>query len=799
MKIAAPEKKHDRKLEAFVFRSSVCYIAFAASLTAPIAAQAQDSESDQVTVFERIIVTSNRRDEDVRDVAGSVDVVQGNSLEQTSAGGLSDYINLVPSVQLNDSGGSQNANISIRGVTTSSQLGITQQTVGIYINETPFTDVFSFLSSPDLTPFDLERVEVLRGPQGALYGSGSMGGAIRYITAKPELEEFSGKYNASLSYTEEGGLNHLNQAMVNLPLSDTFAVRGVISFRSEEGYVDNLLTSQDDVNGNEQLHGRIAALWEPTDKLSLQATYINQETESDYFSFVEDPSGEDLTTSQLPLSFQTINYEITTLEANYDAGFADIMLTGSLADKDRDTGSGSSPALVAATLGGFDFGLQGTLGAVGAYTPGDLFNQGISDSNIFSQPTSEAQFLEARISSKSDQQFRWMFGVLQTDIENFNPIQQFIPGLNSALSSFTVPAAFIPAFGGATNAAELFAVPANDQTLDFFQASDASETAIYGEVQFDITNALDVSVGGRYFDYEVSTQLGLSGAELIDIDNEVSEFQPRLSIGYDAADNVRLYGVYSQGYRVGGVNDTIALTLGPGVTIEDSPAPLTYDTDSLKNYEIGLKSDWHGGKLLFDLTGYYIDWTDIQLSTPFDAPTSPTGSVFAIANVGEAEIYGLEAQLVYQATDALRLSSSISYNNAELAQESPEVQNVETGAFVTAASGTQLPGSREWQLSNQIIYDGEVANTSYTATLTHQYVSDTISDLAVQAPLDSYNIVDARLNATLLDNLRVGLFADNILDEREPTGLQFAQPGIAPRQFVPIRPRTIGVNLAVDF
>ncbi len=758
--------------------------------------QQQGAQSDDE--IELIIVTAGRRAQNLREAATSVDVIQGNTLEDISAAGFEDYLRQAPSVQFNDAGASQTASISIRGVSTSTATGITQQTVGIYIDETPFTDVFSFLSSPDLTPFDLERVEILRGPQGALYGSGSMGGAIRYITAKPDFEEVYGKYNGLVSFTEGGGINTLNQGMINLPISDTLAVRAVVSYRTDDGFVDNLLVNENDVDDLNQIHARGSILWQPTERLSLLGRYIYQNSDIDGLSLIEDPEGEELTQSVAAFAELELEYQIANVEIGYEFDFADLLLSGSYAAKNRDTNGDSGPMSTNTTLLGFEAGLSATLGTIGAFTPGDLLAFGLDQNILQSQPTSDAYYVEARLTSKSDQRLRWLIGGLFTNVDNFNPIQQFVPGLNNALSSFTIPAPFDGIFG-APNAAVLFGVPESDQLLDFFQASEATEYAIYGELQFDITDKLELTAGGRYFDFDVETQIALAGAILADVDNDVSEFQPRVTLGYQADDDILLYAVFSRGYRVGGVNDTIAFTLAPGENIEDSPAPLTYDTDDLFNYEAGIKSTWLDGRLTADVGVYFIDWSDIQLSSFFPAPLSPAGGIAAISNVGDASIVGVEAQFVFQANDFVTFSSSVSFNDAELDEATPAVPDLETGALVSAPAGTQLPGSRRWQLANSITFNYNVGEVPVTLTASHQFASSTINDFVVQAPLGSYNLFDLRLDAQITSSIRAGIFARNLFDEREAVQLTPANPGFSPRAFAITRPRTIGANLSLDF
>lgn len=768
-----------------------------AFLFGPAGAFAQDQaggEDGARSKIDEIIVTAARREQNVRDLAGSVAVLTGDGLEEMSAGGFEDYLKLVPGVQFNDTGASQNAIITIRGVSTSTSTGLTQQTVGIYIDETPFTDVFSFLSSPDIAPFDLERVEVLRGPQGALYGSGSMGGAIRYVTTKPKLGEFEGKYAGAGSFTKDGGFNSLNQGMANIPLGDNFAVRGVISYRTDAGYVDNTLTGEEDVDSMSQLHGRAALRWTPTDKLNVLASYIHQKTNSDGIAIFEDITGENPSTAVVPPVVIDLKYQIANLSVEYDLGFADFLSSTSYAAKRRFARVERGPDGIANGLAPYNNAL---ISILPSYTPGEIIARSIDSFTSFGKPQSDAWFVEGRLTSKSDQRLRWLLGVLYTRIDTFNSVEQYAFGLNDLLSDYV----FEPPLDtilGAPNAAALFQVPENDRLLTLIQDSQAREYAGYGELQFDVTDALEISVGGRYFDYSVSTLLGFNGNVLADIDNSIAKFQPRVTAGYDVGDDILAYFVFSRGYRVGGVNDTIGLTLSPGQSIEDSPAPLTYDTDNLFNYEIGVKSSWLDGAVIADVGVYYIDWSDIQLSSFFASPVY--GGVAAISNVGDATIWGVEGQFSVAPNENLRLSTSVSWNDAELAEDGPPMQNVEVGGFVNAAAGTQLPGSRRWQLSNSMTLNGDLLGYRTTLTLSHQYGSATINDLVFQQKLEAYNLVDAQFDVDLNESVRIGLFGRNLLDARDLQSWWPASAAVAaPRLYGFTRPRVIGVSLSADF
>jgi outer membrane receptor protein involved in Fe transport len=284
-----------------------------------------------------------------------------------------------------------------------------------------------------------------------------------------------------------------------------------------------------------------------------------------------------------------------------------------------------------------------------------------------------------------------------------------------------------------------------------------------------------------------------NGPILANIQTGQHAFQPRVTLSYKATPDTLFYGVFAKGYRVGGVNDTIGLTLLPGQKLEDSPAPLTYKTDSLYNYELGVKSQLWGGK--FDLAAYYIDWSNIQQSVFFPSPVTPSGGVGAISNAGAATIRGAEAQFTIRPAKWIEIVSSVSYNDAKLRGPSPAVKSALTGQLVSAPAGTQLPGSRKWQTSNTLVLRAKAGGVPLTFTAAHQYASSTLTDIVYQVPLPSYNLVSVNIDAQLQNNVRVGLFARNLFDEHTRV-MDFI---FAPRTYIVLTPRTLGASLSVDF
>jgi len=734
--------------------NSVAAIAFA--MTCATAAQAQVAEVDT------IVVTAQKREQSLLDVPISVTAMTGEKLEAMGADQFADYAASVPGLGFSSVGTFGNRGsrqINLRGI--SSNVG--SATVGFYINETPLRFV-------DPRVIDLERIEVLRGPQGTLYGAGAMGGAIRVITAKPNLVDFSGKVAGTLSYTENGETNYSLNGMVNLPLVEGRAALRVTGFYDADGgYIDNeptealplpatqVSTSAAQLVGNAQNYNdetisgyRVALTLEPTDSLTITPSVYHQRHESDAWSAYIAEVG-DLKSNFLEMSPHSEDFTLYDLTLNYDFGGA--VLTSSTSFTDFSL----------LTTEPFERVLTAFFGA--PYVAPYRSN---IDQEVFVQ--------EVRLASSGDGPLTWLVGAFyQKDDQTTR--QRFVaPDINADL------------FGG-------FPVVTNGELFVFDADREETQKAVFGEATYALSPKVDVTLGLRWFDVE-STRVGVAdglfngGQTLTDVTSHESGWTPKAEISFHPADDTLIYASVSKGFRP-----------GFGFVVPPSPlcdADLTalgissvsgqVESDSLWSYETGAKTRVMDGRLTLAGSVYYNRWTNLQQSV--ELPTC--GFVFS-ANAGAAESRGFELEATFRPIDALVVDLAVGYVNAELTEAAPGV---------AGAEGDRLLFVPDWNVAVGVTYRHPVGETDMTAFYhaDYQYTGDMNFTFApLPADLhsrDGYSIAGARVGLET-PGWTAAAFVENLFDERPTVGnLRFATSGLLINTR---RPRTVGISLTKTF
>lgn len=719
----------------------------AASLIAgPAAAQASG------TLLEEIIVTATKREVSVRDISGSVSAVSGAQLEAIGAQSYADYIARTPGVTFNQFQPGT-SHVVIRGVATNSGNVQGQGTTGYYINEVPLTEPGWTIVILDIDAFDVDHVEILRGPQGSLFGSASMGGAVNYVARKADASAYDAAIETTLSKTRNAEVGGAIKGMVNIPLvQDKLALRAVATYRNDPGYLDNVGIGQTGSSDITIGGGRLSLVWTPTDATEVSWLSLYQKTEADDAPY-RNPTFGDLARSTAFAEANETDVTLHSLRLDHDFGFATLTAIGAYQEKSQDFAFDYTPYR---GLYNADLGLNLT---------SPLF--------IESGGESTGESLEVRLASNTEGRFEWLIGAMYFESEK-NLYEQL--GADGAAAAFDAS----PLFGPGTGA-----VIAPDGRIfnAFFTDLKAKEMAVFGEASFNFTPELKLTAGGRLFKTETdstSSQVGFStfpgGLNVSPTDsNEQDGFSPKVSLTYTPNEDLMVYGLYSEGFRFGTPN-----TQG----LSAFPVPAGSESDSLKNYEIGVRSNLAGGKLLLDATAFYVDWSDIQLRL-----LTPDDFNYA-ANGGAATIKGLETSITFSPTPQLDLQSSVTYMEARLDEP----------LFIlwygTAPAGSQLPGSSDWSVSNTASYRFEAAYDP-TLTLAHRYVSSGISDLNSAVPgitpntQGDYNVIDLRLRATI-GPTSVTLFGSNLGDERGVTRTLPEANGLSQGL---IRPRTVGVTL----
>lgn len=705
---------------------------------------------------EEIVVTATKRAQSVRTVAGAVTAVGRQRLEETGSSSLADYLALSPGVNLNSGNPGQSV-ITMRGVSTDTLPSAAQAAVGVYYDDIPLTDPGTPVVVPDIDAYDAERVEVMRGPQGALFGSSSLGGAINYIPAAPDPEAFAFSARAGGSQAKNAATGFSSKAMANVPIVEkTLGLRLVGHYTDTPGWIDNVGTGDKGANDSHVGGGRAILGWDVTPESKLRLTGLYQEAEVDDTAFV-DGSGDLEKETLIPESSRN-EITIGSLRYDHETASGEWSLIAGYQEKKFETVSDQTVFLGLQALGVPFVG--GQRQAVDGYSA------------------------ELRFASESGGFFDYLAGVSYADRDELLEIS--IETDLAALPRAVVDGLF--ASLGLPPPVDLGVTRLLDQQADV----QAPELAAFADLTFRLTEKLKLAAGGRYYRNRVDADIegegvvfAPSGSLTFNARSKTtaSGFNPRVSLSYPLDDDVMVYGLYSKGYRLGGIN------LVPDTPISDTETE--YDSDRVDNFELGAKTSWLDRKLILDVTAFYIDWENIPLYIQ-----DRLGLFRYLDNVGDARIFGVESSLVVRPTRYLTLQSAVTWNKATL-QNDYDPQN----GRPPVESGDRLPGAPEWTMSNTVGGRWTVGGIDPVVTLVHRYESESPSSLSYKdLKKGGYHQLDLRVGAKI-DRFGITLFGRNLTDKRGITAMQpYAQAGggIYRRDFI-IAPRTFGVELDYSF
>jgi iron complex outermembrane receptor protein len=721
----------------------VIYSISVLALTQGSGAMAQGAATE-ATDDSEIVVTAAKREQSVRDVAGSVAAVSEATLQKLNAQSLSDYITRVPGVVFNDyqPGVSE---VVIRGIASTTYHEANQATTGYYLNEIPLIEPGFPLVIPDVDSFDVSRVEVLRGPQGTLFGSSSLGGAINYVVNEADPSGFDIGAEGQLATTKGAGeVSYAAKAMVNLPIvTDKLAVRLVALQRVDAGYLDNTLLGEDGSNDLRVRGLRGSIVFTPTDSTRLSALSMYQEYDLDDQTYVLFGPPKTFDRATNVAEFQDTDFMLHSLRLEQDLGFATLTAVGSYTEKNANLAFDNS------IFGGNDPRTN---------TPELASSRG----------KSKTDYAELRLASPDGGRFRWLLGANYTRLRSSNTDGTFIEGIGDYIDANP------GMFGGQSGDT----LAPGDLATRTVSSNRVTEKAVFGEASFDIVDTLTLTLGGRLFEYRSRPRLQyLPNANLIapfdyaPAASKDSDFIPKVSLTWKPNDDVMIYGLYSEGFRIGGINVYSAAT--PGL-------PLSFESDTTKNFEIGTRFDLIDQTLTVDVTAYHIDWDNVQarLFTPVDF------NAYTV-NGGGADVDGVEISLTLRPTRNLTFASNISYNDARLSQLLPD-SFAPGGGY---AKGTQLPGASDWILANSIDLNFPDSPMKPRVGVAHRYLS--AAPVAFGAALEKgdFHIVDLNAAFTVADRIELGLFAKNLFNQYGILNAPFSFAGSV------TRPRTIGASL----
>jgi iron complex outermembrane receptor protein len=739
---------HVRKLTRAI-RISCCL-----GLIASAPAWAQDAapaSGDPAKTLDTIVVTAGKLKESVREIAGSVSAVTDQQLQDIGAQSLADYIQRTPGVVFNNYQPGV-SHVVMRGIATSSGNVQGQPTTGYFLNEVPLTEPGWTIAIPDIDAFDLNRVEVLRGPQGTLFGSASMGGAINYVANVADSSGFDAAAEATVSQTKNADVGYSAKAMVNLPIKeDLLAVRAVAQYRDAPGFLDNIGTGKKGSNSSTVEGGRLSVVLTPSEGTTLTWLSLLQNTDSDDNSYRIVGLGDLERKTALP-EFTNTKVAVHSLRLDQDLGVADLTALLSYQKKQQDWRFDYTPVR-------------------GAYNA-DLGLDLTAPLYIASGGESRGKSIELRLSSKPGGRIDWLVGGMYFDSDK--SLYETL-GAQGAAGAFDRSPLYGPGSGAVI-------APDGEIFNGFGTRLSGSEAALFGEASLHLNEQWKLTVGGRLFRNKVrttTTQEGFStypGAPIVSTQQtEEDGFNPKVSLTWQATDDVMVYGLVSEGFRFGEPN-----TAG----LSTYPVPSGSKSDSLINYELGTRTRWAGGRLLLDATLFYVDWKDIQLRLQ-------TPDFFNYAsNGGKAYSRGVELSATWRPVDAFDWQASATWQHARLDEDLLILY------YGTAPAGSQLPGSADWTVSNLLTYHFD-ARFDPTLSLSHQYVGGGISDLNSAVPgvtpnrQGNYNLFDLRYRMTF-GTTDVTLFGSNLTDKRGITRSVTETNGIGEGL---VRPRTYGVTV----
>jgi outer membrane receptor protein involved in Fe transport len=722
---------------ASIRRVAACGISILALgyATGALAQETDDSE---------IVVTAAKREQSVRDVSGSVSAVSEATLQKLNAQSLSDYITRVPGVVFNDYQPG-NSEVVIRGIASTTYHEANQATTGYYLNELPLGEPGFPLVIPDVDAFDISRVEVLRGPQGTLFGSSSLGGAINYVVNEADPARFDAGFEGMASTTKGAGeLSYAVKGMVNAPLvTDKLAVRLVALQRVDAGFLDN--PALDDRGSNDlRVRGlRGSIVFTPTETTRISALSMYQEYDLDDQTYVFIiPGTRNVTRPTTVREYQDSDFQMHSLRLEQDLGFATLTAVGSYTKKN------------ARSRFDYSFGVD-----FDPRTGTPIVGDGFGNSNT--------RYAELRLASPDGGRFRWLVGANYTRLKGFGDDKIRVEGI----------ADYVDANPGEFDGQPSSVIAPDDYTSRSTYRNHVTEKAIFGEISYDIVDQLTLTLGGRLFEYRTRSQATLApNVDLVPAfdyrppADKQSDFIPKASLTYKPSDDFMVYALYSEGFRIGGLN-VFALPY--------PDLPQSFGSDTTKNYEIGTRFDLIDGTLSVDLTAYHIDWDNIQARL-----FTPDIRAYTV-NGGGADIDGVELSLTLRPTRSLTFSSNVAYNDARLSSLLPD-SFAPGGGY---AKGSRLPGASEWILSNSVDFYLADSPLKPRIGLAHRYLSSAPVAFGATLEKGDFHLIDLNASVTVNERIEVGLFAKNLFNQYGILNAPFSFAGSV------ARPRTVGATV----
>jgi outer membrane receptor protein involved in Fe transport len=722
---------------------------------------------------EEVVVTAEKRESTVQKTPISITAISGVDLQAQGVSDLLTVAQQVPGLSFKTSGPGQ-TEFEMRGLTST---GGESPTVGFYLDETALTPPAmaqngKVVIDPNL--FDLNRIEILRGPQGTLYGAGSMGGTIKLVTNAPDPRQVAASVQGIGSGTDGGGFNHTENAMLNLPLlQDIAALRLVVTDKHIDGWIDrdvlnpfplevNNSTQRGNVaaapvakrvtgSNTENLKGgRATLLVQPIEGLSITAGALYQRINQSGPNTIDVPPGNEVHYQPFDLAEpfkDTFNLQDLNIKYDFD-GFQVVSATSSWTRQQKQTQDISEAMQY--YIGGFlgppaDFPFSTAAGGLGAGT--------ISEDD-YTRQISE----ELRVASTGNGPLQWLVGGYYSTFHATSHVYSFYDGFTALF--------------GTNNLAD------NHRLLD------VDQYALFGEASYQLPYSLKATVGARYYNFHSNSATSVSGvsangtsATLFGVAQN-SGVSPKVNLAYIPNDNLTVYGTISKGFRPGGPNSPIP----PPCT----PAPRQFGPDSVWSYELGEKLKMLDSRVSINGDVYYEDWSNVQQQV------APGCGYKYTTNAGKAKVYGAELEAAVVLVPGLTLSQSVGYTHAT---------NSTTVPLAGVTSGDRLLDVPEVTANTTLAYRYPLIGAmNLVARINNSYV-DSIQDITFRRnTLPSYDLVDTRFGVET-DRWSVLVFLDNLTNKKallSDTGALSANISILNR-VATNQPRTIGADLSYKF
>jgi outer membrane receptor protein involved in Fe transport len=777
--------------------------------------------AQQAPVIEEIVVTATRRANTVQDIPINITAIGSQDLRDQRLVGLEEIARVVPGLQIVDRGPRDEVtDIVARGLNTSGLgPGFTSDTVATYLGEVPLP--------VDLKTNDLDRVEVLIGPQGTLYGSGTLGGAVRYIPRKPQNEFEAEVRGKMFSLDHSDGMGSDVGFTLNVPLiDDTLAFRASIDHLDDPGFIDypyvvrvpgvsdpdpdfndpadvaaNLRRVKD-ANGENTLSGRLGLRWTPGDAVDATLWYYYQDVQAEGRSLA---NVEAFNTGKYEAAYRyeepnDYTNELIALEITADLGFAEFTSATGLSTY-MELGQRDQTDLLLDFEYGYEF-----------FPSFSSFTREFEDLDTTTQ--------EFRLVSNGSGRSSWIAGYFYSNIDDYATSEEFTPGYDQFA---------VDNFGGVSLRPDMLEYYSVDQ-------DDLTEQALYGEFSYAFADDWEVTLGARLYEFEETLTGGFAlplyytvflgypqdyiSPSLATNHTKDSGTLTKINLSHNFTNDVLGYVTVSEGYRLGGLNPVPECT--PAQISSGSqqlcalPDEILIKADTTTNFEVGVHSTLAGGNLVLNADVYFIDWNDIQVDD-----TTINGSLPITSNGGKAESKGLEVALNWHIGSNWTVSGSYAYNKAELKESTSALLGDDlTGDLLTPA-GTRLPGSPEQQGSLGVLWETSLDNGwSFDVRYGLTYMGNVLNSLGAEQEPSVLPWRGEKIPAYTLQSLTIGLssdrwraafYVDNLTDEYAITGTRTSRRlleqyrgsinGVPLRTYghYIARPRTAGISFSYDF